>query len=663
MQVHKTKLQNLIDGQRQYNIPVFQRSYRWERTHWETFWDDLLSLLKDKEDKESHFMGCLVVSSMEATAPLQKLLLIDGQQRLITIFVLMTSLRDKAQRENHRLAEQIDNILTNKLEEGTDSLKILPTTLNNDKDCFMKIIQQQDGLPISKIADCYNFFKKCLDSEDTPDLTTLRNLIISRLELILISLDPEEDPYKIFESLNAKGEDLSAADLIRNHFFMRIGGDRDQQEQIYENLWKPMEERLTGNDLSEYIRHFLMKDGAVINKKDVYFALKKRLGKKNSTEVIESLKELSTHSVYYEKLLKPEQEEVKSIRERLLRLNNIEVTVAYPFFLNIYRDYDSKSISKNDFAEILDIVENFLIRRFICNIQTHGLNKIFPYLYEKSKEKLIEGIKRELSLSSQKYPKDSDFKQAFKEVKLYVKSGEAKKKGRVILERLELHENKEPVDFNNKQITIEHIMPQEITDWWKEHLGDDWKNIHDNFLHTIGNLTLSASNSENSNHPFPDKKKNFEKSNLKLNKWLIKVNEWNERTIQKRAEHLAEMALEIWKYFGSEPDDKRYSPETVKGTKPISVVIKGNSYPVSSWRDVMIKTTEFIIANNPKTFDKIIENHPQFLSWNAQAFTRNHCLSNDMYLQINWSASAIVRFCIDIMKESGFSKEDWHVES
>jgi hypothetical protein len=413
-----------------------------------------------------------------------------------------------------------------------------------------------------------------------------------------------------------------------------------------------------------------MKNGTVINKKDVYFALKKRLEKKESKDVIESLGELSAYSVYYEKLLNPDKESVKSIQERLLRLNDIEVTVAYPFLLNIYKDYESKSISKDDFAEILDIVENFLIRRFICNIQTHGLNKIFPYLYEKSKEKLIEGIKKELSSSPQKYPKDSDFKQAFKEAKLYVKSGEAKKKGRVILERLELYQNKEPVNLRKQNpdgkpsITIEHIMPQTPTDWWKEHLGDDWESIYKEYLNNIGNLTLSGVNSENSNHSFPEKKKNFEKSsNLKLNKWLIKVNEWNEKTIQKRAEHLAEMALEIWKYFGSEPDDKRYSPETVKGTKPISVVIKGNSYPVSSWRDVMVRTAEFIITDNQKTFDKIIEAYPRYISRNATAFPRNHCLSNGVYLQINWSSPAIVRFCIDIMKESGFSKEDWSVNS
>jgi len=669
MNVFNTYLQPIIEGKKQYVIPLFQRPYVWGKLKWETLLEDLLSL---KDSSYPHFIGAFVTMHLENTKEgVQKILLIDGQQRLITIFIMLAVLRDNVQQDE--IAAELRDLLinTHRLRETSDALKILPTTLHNDRECFMSIMQNQNQANINKsqIRNCYDFFQKHLSLKDASDIETLKRLIMNHLTLVNISLDKGEDPYKIFESLNAKGEDLLPVDLIRNYFFMQIGGDRDKQEEIYDDMWKPMEERLSGNDLSEYIRHFLMKDGAVINKKDVYFALKKRLENKNPKEVIESLKELSTYSVYYEKLLKPEKEAEKSIQERLLRLNDIEVTVAYPFLLNIYKDYESKSISKDNFAEIHDIVENFLIRRFICNIQTHGLNKIFPYLYEKSKEKLIEGIKKELSSSPQKYPKDSDFKQAFKEAKLYVKSGEAKKKGRVILERLELYQNKEPVNLRKQNpdgkpsITIEHIMPQTLTDWWKEHLGDDWESTYKEYLNNIGNLTLSGVNSENSNHSFPEKKKNFQESNLKLNKWIIKENEWNEKTIQKRARDLAEMALDVWKYFGSEPDDKRYSPETVKGTKPISVVIKGNSYPVSSWRDVMIKTTEFIIANNPKTFDKIIENHPQFLSWNAQAFTRNHCLSNDMYLQINWSSSAIVRFCIDIMKESGFSKEDWHVES
>ena len=580
MKANGKNLQSIIEGQKQYVVPLFQRGYTWKKKNWETFWLDLADLLEicqgdsDKAEDNEHFMGAVVTLPFETTKKgTAKLFLIDGQQRLITIFILLAALHDEVANDNddNDLAKRIkDNYLLNKSQKGTDILKLFPTQLQGDWDSFMKIMQGEEGLEESLITEAYMFFGKKLEGKKDIELLTLTSIITNCLMFVHVELDKDDDPYKIFESLNFKGEKLTQADLVRNYFFMKIGGSQKEQEEIYKKYWNPMQHRFPIGEkkeridkFSEYIRHFLIRDGAEINQGDVYAVLKRKIDSvKDRTKVLDLLKELANFAIYYERLIYPEKESNKELKDRISRLNKIQVTVSYPFLLNVYHDYTTNCISEVDFIEILDALENFYHRRFICKIPTNGLNKFLPTLYRDAKElggNLVTSVKVILAQPKfpSSYPQDHEFADAFKKKPLYGRSTETI---RLILTRIELFENnKERVNLDDPTITVEHIMPQTLTKEWENSLGEDWKRIQEELGNTIGNLTLSGYNPELSNKEFLEKLKRLIESSLKLNRYFKGLTVWDAAAIQKRAEHLTEIALKIWPHLGAGLDNANNS--------------------------------------------------------------------------------------------------------
>ena len=657
MKASETSLQPVIEGTKQYVVPLFQRTYSWDTKEWEMLWQDLIELCED-EDPRDHFIGS-IVTMPTASVPqgIAKFLLIDGQQRLTTIFILLALLRDAAKTSNgSMLSQEIEEtLLTNRFKQGNDVWKLLPTQA--DRKAFIQLLEVGDVAQQTRIAKAAAFFKRRLRSPEAPDLETLKKVIVDNLMLVSIVLDPDDNPHLIFESLNAKGKPLSQADLIRNYFFMRI--HVDDQEQLYEKSWEPMQERL-GDSLTECIRHFLMKDGAIVKKGEVYFALKERADGKSQQEVIVYLQEVSRFADYYAKLLQPDGESSPKLRERMKRLNRIEVTVAYPFLLNVYNDYANEQIDEDEFSDVMEVIENFMIRRLICRVPTNQLNKIFPALYAQASEadSLVEGLKE--SLRTKNYPRDTEFRERFVSSRLYTSGDRVRTK--LILERLESSfGNKEAVPYDN--LSVEHVMPQMLTDWWRQHLGEDFEATHELMLHTIGNLTLTGYNPELSNADFPHKRQLFKESHLSLNKWFVDQEKWDEETILIRAESLAEVALSIWAYFGSIEDDAPTTAQTVTGTTPTSVVILGQRFSVSSWRDVAQKTLETVADLDQDSFEQILVSFPRFVAQSGDGFRSPRQLSNGDFIETHLSASDINKFCIQAVEVAGLSPEDWFVET
>jgi len=658
MKANEKGIRSIIEGKKRYKIPLFQRAYVWGKKHWETLWDDLIDLSKKNNNK--HFFGSLVTVEENVNSGVIEYLLIDGQQRLTTIFILLAALRDKAQKSEDDLAKEIEyDYLFNGFRNKNVKFKLQPTQVQGDRQCFEKIIQGgelNENNKDNKIRQAFDFFNKALLKEDI-DLTA----IVDGLRIVHIELNDNDDPYKIFESLNATGEDLSQADLVRNYFFMKIK-DEDLVNRNYKDYWEPMEQKL-GDNLSEYIRHYLLKDNRIVKKNEVYFILKNDCDNLKQSAIVEKLSDLYKFSIYYEKILDPKKEKNRKISELLSRLNQIEITVSYPFLLNIYGDFSSnpQRISENQFVELLEILENFLIRRFICKIPTHGLNHVFPSLYEKSSRCNIANLK--LELLNQKYPTDFEFSESFKTVHLYNRGVESRQKTKFLLTRLEYFNNKEPVNVDDRNISIEHIMPQKLTKSWKKSLGSNWEEVHKKLCHTIGNLTLSGTNSEMANSEFKEKQKILRESNFRLNRYFNDLTQWNAESIKQRADSLTEIALEIWSYFGESQTDANLSANDMKGKKPISVTIMGDSYPVSSWRDVMQKTLESVINmdTDSEIFNKILEQFPQNVALEKK-FRSYRQLSNGSYIETNVDARNIYRFCRDLVQLAGLSDIDWQVE-
>jgi uncharacterized protein with ParB-like and HNH nuclease domain len=654
MQAKETKLQDIIEGTKQYVVPLFQRTYSWTNKEWDILWKDLIELC-EAETPRSHFIGSIVnMPTVSVPEGVAKFLLIDGQQRLTTIFILLTLLRNKAtENQNQDFAEEINNtLLVNPYKKGNDFFKLMPTQV--DRDIYKDLINGEKLTDTeSPLLRAYTFFDKKL-RQVSFEHDKLKKIITSYFSVVSIVLDTDDNPYLVFESLNAKGRPLTQADLIRNYFFMRIHVDK--QEEVYNRYWHPMQIALN-DSLTEYIRHYLVRDGSVIKQTEVYYALKERV---SPTNAIDYLRELQQYSVYYQRLLFPELEPEETLQKYFRRLNRIEVTTAYPLLLNIYGDYAANRLSKADFISILKTLENYLIRRFVCNVPTNQLNKIFPAVYPllivSHQNNLAEGIKA--VLQNRGYPKDIEFYNRFKETKMYG-AGDRQIKTKLILETLEeSFAHKEGVQFDN--LTIEHVMPQTLSQWWQTHLGEDWEETHELLLHTIGNLTLTAYNAELGNDDFARKKERYSESHLELNRYFSPLQSWNRAEIDNRAEVLAKQALEIWAYFGSE-DTAASDLKKVTGTSPAALNILGQRFQVQTWRDVLEQTLNTVADLEPDKFDIIAQNFPRHLGKDKNKFRAIRQLQNGYFIEVNLSAQAIQRFCSQAMETIELTSEDWSV--
>ena len=352
----------------------------------------------------------------------------------------------------------------------------------------------------------------------------------------------------------------------------------------------------------------------------------------------------------------------KYISDSLMRIKRLELTTVYPFLLNCYDDYSDGKFTVDEFVEILKILENFIIRRFVCNFATNSLNKMFPSLYSQIRQKIdknfMDGLKEILSLKN--YPSNDQFKSMLKEVELYATRVKAEK-AKLILESIEqsfIH--KERVFFEN--LSIEHIMPQKLNKDWEKSLGEDWETTHQLLLHTLGNLTLTGYNPELSNKPFDKKRDILLESHLQLNEYFKDKINWNKEDIEKRSEDLAEICLKIWPYFGNVLQKQKLEG-TVRRTKPRVLSVRNEKYPVKNWRDVLETTLNIVADLDEDVFQGLIQDYPRLVNWNNQKFRYTRTLKNGAFVEVNLCAEDINSFCLKAIQRGGLSSEEWQVET
>jgi uncharacterized protein with ParB-like and HNH nuclease domain len=562
MDVAEASFNEIISQARtQFVIPIWQRLYSWETKEWNDLWEDLTNLYKKlrKEELAEHFLGSIVVKTVEEkVGEITKRVLIDGQQRLTTLLLICALIRNKARIEgNESLANEIeDSLLFNKYaKRAEDRPKLRPTEA--DRKLFDAIITGEDVEEHdtgSQLYAAYKFFAGVL-ANNKYDLEGLLNGI-RKLKIVTIRLDERDNPNRIFETLNYRGKELSQSDLIRNYFMMAIK-DLVKADQVYNDVWLPMQQNLgldtleRMENLESFLRHYIiMIKQRVIREDKIYAEMRDRLKDSNEDEVISELKTIKKYSQYYERLLYPIREEDTYIRKGIQRLNRLKIGVHYPFLLKIYHMSNSGKLDKNDFCIILKTIESYFVRRFFSRLPTNSLNRLFASLCALPETNLINSLENELaskaSWSAQYWPKDDEFKEKFKTIPIYDISPE---RCFLVLETLE-ESFRHPEEIMFENLTIEHIMPETLNDEWKSYLGANWKDVHNNYLHTIGNLTLIAGppNSAIQNKLYPQKKEEWYKnSKVGLTIELSQLwNQWTENEIRERAEVLAERALRIW---------------------------------------------------------------------------------------------------------------------
>jgi len=558
MKANETRVEDFLSANKtQFVIPVYQRNYDWSTGQCKQLLDDILEVGTNTK-MNAHFIGSLVYvhDDVYTASRIKELTVIDGQQRLTTLTLIYLVLLRLAKelKDEELVNEIIETYLINKFAQEEEKLKLRPTD-NNDNALkyLLRSDENEEYNVFSKLIDNFNYFKGRITEENYKVVLTG----LSKLMFVEISLDREkDDPQRIFESINSTGLELSQADLIRNYILM--GLNRRDQDKIYQNYWEIIEklakdETLNVSRVSDFIRDYLtLENKNIPNKGKVYLEFKSKYPTstlENLETVLSGIKSLVKH---YNKLLNPKNETDKDIRTRLDYINRLEISVAYPFLMKVYEDYANSIIDKQIFVSVLNLVQSYTWRRFILGLPTHALNKIFMNLYDKvEKENYLFSVQKSLLQRSgvQRFPRNSETINALKEKDVYT----IKSKNRTyLLERLENFENKEPVLIDgNEDITIEHIFPQNPDPKWKIELGnDDYNFIKENYLNTIGNLTLSGNNGKLGNKPFKEKRdlKNagYKDSRLWLNKYLSIAEKWDKTEIERRFDLISERFLKIW---------------------------------------------------------------------------------------------------------------------
>ena len=550
MEASPARVIQYFNGEKQNLIPLFQRPYTWKENNWQTLWDDLM-VQYEVGDTGTHFMGAIVsLPARSIPVGVSKYLIIDGQQRLTTVSLLLCALRDCLDSISASRIQEV--YLTNRFRDPEDTLKFLPTQA--DRDMYRNIALDRQVPPKSKdvrMAAAYHFFKKKLtkstDLNDDPiDPAKVLITLEQCLQVVMINLGDDDDPYLIFESLNFKGEPLTQGDLVRNYLLMRFrhsisaGGE---QERVYSRYWIPLENMLQ-SDLPEFLRHYMMKNGDDIKKGGIYAAIKKKLKDMNSTEAVEAEAEsMLRFGEFYSKFLLPAQEETAKVRDCLENIKELKVKTSYPLLLRLFDARQSGYLSNVDLEKCLRLIESFVVRRAVCGAPTNPLNKLFiQWAKNFPNTDHVQWLHRSLSTGGgrSRFPKDTEFVEAFMNQAQYGRGST-----RFILCRLEQSfQHKETVDLSTA--TIEHILPQTLTQEWKDALGLEPEKVHTTFVNTFGNLTLTSYNSELSNLPFLEKKSKLENTHIELNRWVLQQSRWGVPEIEERAKSLLDIAKKIW---------------------------------------------------------------------------------------------------------------------
>jgi uncharacterized protein with ParB-like and HNH nuclease domain/predicted transport protein len=554
MKATEANLLEFIRKSSQFSIPIYQRIYSWTENECERLWDDIITT--GSRNSPSHFIGSImyIEKGLYHISNSDPLLVIDGQQRLTTVSLLLEALARKI--GNKEIIDGFSErkikvyFLTNPLEDGDRKYKLLLS--QNDRSTYISIIEQNEypkeySLRIKRI---FEYFKDKINALSEEEIKNICNGLL-KLFIVDISLDRDHDnPQLIFESMNSTGKDLSQADLIRNFMLMRL--DVEIQKKLYEYYWHPMEVEFGQEAYTTYfdsfMRHYLtMKTGTIPRIDEVYEEFKKYFyNQKIANE--KELKELKKYAEYF-CAMALDKEEDKELKEAFSDLRDLKVDVSFPFLLELYNDYKMNILSKENFIEIIRLIESYVFRRAICGIPTNSLNKTFAS-FSKSirKEKYLESVKAYFNLmtSYRKFPNDEEFATELKYKDLYNFRSRS-----YWLRRLENYDRKERVNVN--EYTIEHILPQNtnLNQEWIDALGQDWQKIQEKYVHTLGNLTLTGYNTEYSDKFFTEKrdmKGGFKESPLKLNRGLANLDTWNAETILQRAENLLREALKVWKH-------------------------------------------------------------------------------------------------------------------
>lgn len=676
-------IDTMFDNKRQYQIPVYQRNYDWKKDNCLELFNDVIAAY-DKQ--RTHFLGTVVQVQQDEEGGLKHYVIVDGQQRMTSIYLLLKALYDNCD-ENDK--EELRGLLFNDSashdfdKQDKNKLKLKPIKTDNEQFIMLMSDHQEKMDRSSNIWINYDYFCT-LVKEKLSQEYKIKNILngLKRLEIVMISLkEPNDDPQVIFERINSTGEDLKLADLIRNYLLMT---DKNM-DTLFDEYWLPIETELGKVEINKYFLTFIIFKLGEVKESNAYQLFKKWADGSLLTHE-DIMKELKYYCKFYAAFVGLSNDYSKEINNYLEAFRSLNQSTIYPFLFNIFDDYEQQIIDEEILLQVLQFYLNYTIRRAVVGVPTNSLRGLYKTLYKRifkdhsDKENYLDTLfnfmATDLAYTKDATPSDNTFKEKLMTENLYKNRSLCK----YLLSILENGVNviKEIVHIDS-DTTIEHIMPQnkENEDWRKE-IGENFELVFDRYLHTLGNLSLTGYNSELSDKSFKDKVEMIkEKSKFVfLNQDVIDKKTWNEAAIVARAERLSSKLLQELKLpevFGKKIQinkDNRHRVDDVfdfTGKKAINFIFMGESVDVASARDMLIKFIQLLYVVDPDKLQEMAE-----YDWKSASATTpllstdlsklrspKELMNTGIFIETNRSFNDVVRSIGHLLKEYNVDYDDF----
>lgn len=673
----------LSQNGQQYKIPVYQRNYEWSKEQCKKLFEDIVQAAKRNQ---LHFTGSIVFQPLAPVKGINNSIVIDGQQRLTTIYILIKSLVDMAASDAEKAIPMAALFNTDQFNQfnldDTTKVKLKPAKDNNDQ-LLNLLYNKHDQMDKScEIYRNYTYFCELIKEQQSIGVTVsdiYRG--IGLLTVAVIQLDGNDKAQEIFERINSTGIPLSLADKIRNHVLMT---DLDQ-DRLYEDYWLKVEKLLPREQLSLFFQDYLnIKIDGFVKEGDAYDVFKEVYKNGGYTNEM-MLKEILHYSEYYHTFLNGNKRYGAEIDELLKNLQQLKQTTVFLFLFRVFDDYHDGIIDKKELAKVLRFLLNYSIRRLICEIGSNSLRGLYKTLYSRvfarkeNKDHYYDSIVSffQQLTSRDALPDDKTFALALKQNNLYRKNALCK----FLLIAIE-NQGKEKLETDD--LSIEHIMPQNknLSTAWQKMLGEDeWKDIQERYLHTLGNLTLTGYNSELGDLPFAEKKKKINAVSSKvvvLYEDVKTCGTWNAQAIEARAGRLADIILKL---FPIEPPsisisfaDPRYQeytcddPETATYKTPNYYVLQGERVNATNFAEMLRSIIRRLYELNPTIIETMARNNERLLSWSQNVmFSYDSSLvygdtmigDSGIYQSVGFSASHIMYIIRALLDKYDIDRSDF----
>lgn len=626
-------------NKKQYCIPVFQRDYAWTKEQCEKLFEDIvLAFQKDR----LHFCGSFVYAPLPTKKHIDRFIIIDGQQRFTTLYILLKALADSATDEDEK--DSLEKYLYNEDKfkrygiDDKSKLKLKPVKTDNDQLQLLmsgKLDQMNKGKD-GIIYHNYMLFRELIAAFLAQDPANSVMMIHDGIDSLIcadIRLDQDDDAQEIFERINSTGIKLGLPDLIRNYVLMTD----DDQERLYEEYWLVMQELLSKDRMEGFFLDYLnMKLDGFAKESEAYRDFKQIYVQGQYTNE-SMLKEILHYAKQYHIFIHGEDRLSTEINSALDGLRRLNQTTVYLFLFHIFDDFVAGVIDQQELGKILNLLLSYSIRRLICEIGSNSLRGLYKTLYSRifarpeHKAHYYDAIVSFLQqmTSRDAIPSDADFALALRERNLYRKNALCK----YLLAAIE-NQGKEKIVTDN--LTIEHIMPQNrnLSTAWQKMLGDDWESVREHYLHTLGNLTLTGYNSELGDRPFDEKQTMLAEAVTHITVLYSDVKDktvWNADAITARAQRLSSMIMKLFPIEQPvqkiEFRDPRYTLYTV--VDPHNATYKyvnyyellGERVNVDSFAFMVRSVARKLYERDGSVIEAMARNHEKFPTWSNPVFS------------------------------------------